>query len=397
MENRAASFSLMKQMNISLILRTVREKRTISRAQIAKETGLTPATVTNITAQLIDAGLLCEADWGKSTGGRKPVLLRFDAAHCWIAAAYFSPDEVSLMVTNLGDEVVHQTSRRLTAGDTAEQCMAFVAEQLAQYPERERIAAVGIAVHGLVDAERGVSLFAPNLGWRGVPVRELLEQRLDLPVFVENDVRLMTLAERWYGAARQLSNFAFVYVGKGLGGALVLDGKLYHGSGHGAGEIGHTTIDADGPVCSCGNRGCLQALASEEALLAAVRRAADSADTCLTADTGIGGLLCAAATGDAQAVRLLEDEARYLGLGISNIAKLFNPEAVVFAAGTPGLADYLLPAVRTQTEVRMMGSLHTEVLATALGGDAILRGAAALALDHICEDPFRYVERCRNL
>ena len=392
MENRAASFTLMKQMNISLILRTVRENRTISRAQIAKETGLTPATVTNITAQLIDAGLLCEADWGKSTGGRKPVLLRFDAAHYRIAAAYFGPDAVTLTMANLGDELLYQAERRLSPGDTVAQCVEFVAEQIAQYPERERIAAVGIAVHGMVDAERGVSLFAPNLGWRGVPVRELLEERLGLPVFVENDVRLMSLAERWYGAARQLSDFAFVYVGKGLGGALTLDGKLYHGSGHGAGEIGHTTIDADGPLCSCGNRGCLQALASEEALLAAMRRAAAGAETRLTADMDIADLLHAAETGDALAVQLLQDEARYLGLGISNIAKLFNPEAVVFAAGTPGLADRLLPMVRAQVQSRRMGSLHAEVLATKLGGDAILRGAAALALDHICADPFRFLQ-----
>lgn len=393
MENRAASFSLMKQMNISLILRTVREKCAISRAQIAKETGLTPATVTNITARLIEAGLLCEADWGKSTGGRKPVLLRFDAGQYRIAAAYFAPDGVSLRVVDLGDGLVYQNRQRLASGDTAAQCVDFVAGQLEQFAERERIVAVGIAVHGLVDAAQGVSLFAPNLGWRDVPVRALLEQRLGLPVFVENDVRLMTLSERWYGAAKQFSDFAFVYAGKGLGGALVLDGKLYRGSGHGAGEIGHTTIDADGPLCSCGNRGCLQALASEDALLAAVRReVGGGSDSCLTADADMEGLLAAAEAGDALAVRLLDDEARYLGLGISNIAKLFNPEAVVFATGTPGLAGYLLPAVRTQVQARMMDSQHTAVLATALGGDAVLRGAAALVLDYICEEPFRFLQ-----
>lgn len=389
MRNRAASFTLMKQMNIALILRTVRAHGAVSRAQIAKETGLTPATVTNITGQLIGAGLLCEADRGVSTGGRKPVLLRFDPGCCRIAAAYFGPDAVSLSVSDFAGGLLYRKSRPLTGGDTLAQCVAFVQAELAAFPQE--IAALGVAVHGLVDAEKGISLFAPNLGWRRVPVRQILEERLGLPVFVENDVRLMTLSELWYGVARELSDFVFVYAGVGLGGALVLDGKLYRGSGQGAGEIGHTTIDANGPLCSCGNRGCLQALAGEGALLAALKNAIAAGEgTVLPPDGTVADLLAAAQDGDALANRLLADQARYLGLGISNVAKLCNPQAVVLATGVPDLAAYLLPAVRAEAEARMMGSLHTDILASPQGGDGVLRGAVALVLDAMTDRPFRF-------
>lgn len=392
MENQVASFSLMKRMNTAAVLRMVRAHGAASRAQIAKETGLTPATVTNITARLIGAGFLCEADRGESTGGRKPVLLRFSPGCCRIAAAYFGPDTVSLAIADFAGHLLCHNEQKLLPGDTVRQCVDFVDRQLRRFPEFDKVAALGVAVHGLVDAENGVSVFAPNLGWEGVPVRDLLKQRLDMPVYVENDVRLMTLSELWYGAAKKLANFAFVYVGAGIGGALVIDGKLYRGSGQSAGEIGHTTIHADGSLCSCGNRGCLQALAGEGALLQALRTAAAAGEgTCLPEGAAVADVVAAAQNGDALAVRLLSDEARYLGIGIANLANLFNPEAVVFAAGAQGLAEYLLPAVQREAGQRMIRNLHTDIRASLLGGTGSLRGGVALVLDYICDDPYYFL------
>ncbi len=392
MENQVASFSLMKRINTAAVLRTVRAHGAASRAQIAKETGLTPATVTNITARLIGAGFLCEADRGESTGGRKPVLLKFSPGCCRIAAAYFGPGAVSLAVADFAGQLLWYQEQVLLPGDTVRQCIDFVDGKLRRFPEFDKVAALGVAVHGLVDAENGISIFAPNLGWEGVPVRGLLEARLDMPVYVENDVRLMTLAELWYGAAKKLTNFAFVYVGAGIGGALVIDGKLYRGSGQGAGEIGHTTIYADGPLCSCGNHGCLQAFAGEGALLQALHAAIAAGErTCLQAGATAADVLAAAQAGDGLAVRLLADESQYLGIGIANLSNLVNPEAVVFAAGVPGLADYLLPSVRREAGRRMMGGLNADIRASALDGMGSLRGAVALGTDHLFDNPYDFL------
>jgi len=130
----------------------------------------------------------------------------------------------------------------------------------------EKIAGIGVALHGLVDSDRGISIYAPNLGWKNVRLREIISDELKTEVYVENDVRAMAMGEKWYGAAKGVDNFVAVRVGDGIGASVVMDGRLYTGVTHSSGEIGHTTVDINGPRCGCGNYGCLEAMASERAI-----------------------------------------------------------------------------------------------------------------------------------
>jgi len=235
------------------------------------------------------------------------------------------------------------------------------------------IIGLGFGIPGPVDAERGVCLFSPNLGWRDLDVASYFRQAFDLPVCVDNDVRAATLGEAWLGAGRPYRTFICLTVGTGIGAGVMLDGRLWRGPGSCAGEIGHIPIDMrpDAPLCGCGRRGCLEAVASgtaiaREAGMSSAREVAD-----------------AARRGDAGAIAVLERAAAFLGLGISAAITLYNPEAVVVGGGVAGAWDLIGPVVRRTVEERTfppnLAGLRG-IFPAALGQDAGAVGAASLVL-----------------
>ncbi|MBF7081665.1 ROK family protein [Desulfallas sp. Bu1-1] len=253
------------------------------------------------------------------------------------------------------------------------------------------VKAVGMGVPGPVDADNGFIHFAPNLGWRDVPLGEIMRRRLDLPVYMDNDANLAALGEHRYGAGRGAADMVYITVSTGVGGGLILGGRVYRGAGGGAGEIGHVTVAEDGPVCRCGNRGCLEAVASGTAM---ARRAAALVDEGRGAGilAAAGGdknkisaraVARAARAGDAAALAILRDAGRYLGIAVAGLVNLLNPAAVVLGGGVMESAGLFWEPMLERVQRRSLPSSleAVRIVRAALGGESGAMGAVALAIE----------------
>ncbi|HVB30715.1 MAG TPA: ROK family protein [Gemmatimonadaceae bacterium] len=226
---------------------------------------------------------------------------------------------------------------------------------------REALLGIGIGAPGPLDRERGLVIVAPNLGWRNFPLRDRISSRLHMPATLDNDANCATVGEWWQGAARGGRHVVGLTIGTGIGGGLILDGKLYHGASDVAGEIGHTTIDLNGRHCKCGNYGCLEAYASGPAIATRAREVLVREGTeslmplmvqgnldRLTAQT----VYDAAQQGDAVADEIVRDTGRYLGAGVANLLNIFNPDVVVVAGGVTHAGDRLFVPLRAEVRRR---------------------------------------------
>jgi predicted NBD/HSP70 family sugar kinase len=239
-----------------------------------------------------------------------------------------------------------------------------------------------IALPGLVDST-GRLLVAPNLGWSDVRVPELLRERLGgppFPVEAENEANLGALAELWEGAGREFSDFIYISGELGVGAGIVVDGEPFRGAHGFGGELGHTTVDPEGDLCACGNRGCLETRVA----LGAMLRAAG-----LKPGSSVNDLASRAKAEDEQALRALADAGRWLGIGVGSAANLLNPRGVVVGGYFATLAKWLLPGLREELDARVLAAEWDapRVVISALGAEAAVRGAAALALRRVFADP----------
>jgi glucokinase len=249
--------------------------------------------------------------------------------------------------------------------------------------------AVGLGVPCTIDRERGMAIIAVNLEFADVPIRDLMSERLGMPVLVDNDANLALLAEHRFGAARGARNAAMLTIGTGIGGGLLLDGQLYHGSTGGAGELGHIVIEQDGPRCqgNCPNRGCVEALASGTAIasegLAAAERTPDSAlGRALTRGEAIDGMVVteAALAGDATAAEVLALAGRRIGVALASIANALDPDVIVIGGGVIRAGELLVAPAREELVARALPPMNaTRVVAAELGPEAGMIGAATMA------------------
>jgi glucokinase len=253
------------------------------------------------------------------------------------------------------------------------------------------ILGVGVGAPGPLDTKRGVVLLTPNLGWVNMPLRQLIHDRLGLPAALDNDANCAVLGEWWVGAARGARHAIGITIGTGIGGGLIIDGQLYHGASDVAGEIGHTTIDTEGRRCKCGNYGCLEAYASGPNIaLRAVEELEAGAESRLR--TLVGGDLRkitaqtvyqAAANGDELALEVVNDTAKFLGVGIGNLLNVFNPEVVVVCGGVTLAGDHLFEPLRREVARRAFKPAVTacRIVPGELAGTAGVYGAAKVFLD----------------
>lgn len=395
MINSKGSFSAMKSMNTALVLNKIREHGSVSRATIAKETGLTAATVTNITAALIKCKMVVESDTGLSTGGRKPILLALNTEKYRICSAYISPNTVEFVVANFDADILSYSKTALVGNERVSACADYIESEFKAYFANgdEVPMGIGVALHGIVDSDGGRLMFAPNLDWNNVEVRAMLEKRLNIPVFIENDVRMMTLGEMWYGVAKNISDFAYVYVGDGIGGAIVMRGELYRGFESGAGEIGHCTVEPNGEMCSCGNRGCVQTIASDAAMIKHMHKLLGTAESELTAKSNCEDIADAYIEHtDPIAEKVLTTEAKYLGIAVANFINMFNPMMVVVDSDTKNFGRAVMPLLIKEVENRKMKHIESkcELRYSYLGGKAVLKGGIAMVLKNMFENPPEY-------
>src|SRR3954462_6759465 len=330
----SGSLRSLRELNRLRVLEVVRERGDVSGADIARHTGLSRSTVSSLIAELSRDGVVVERATGSSAqGGRPPVLLTLDPGAGAVVGLHFDHGSLRVAVADLAHTILAEAQRDLDVDHDAEEGLeaagllvdAVLADAGAA---RDRVLGAGVALAGPVDAEPGTvggSTILP--GWAGIEVAAELERRLEMPVHVDNDANLGALAESVLGAGRDASEIAYLMLSSGIGAGLILGGRLYRGAGGTAGEIGHVLVDEQGPMCRCGNRGCLETFAGSGALLDLLRRPG------LTAD----GMVDAAVAGDPGCQRVLADAGRVVGRAVAALCNQFNPELVV-VGGPPAAA-----------------------------------------------------------
>jgi len=278
------------------------------------------------------------------------------------------------------------------AEGVVDRIVALIAQTMSDVIAKERAQAtdflgIGVGAPGPLDRDRGIVVIAPNLGWVNFPLRDAISDRIRLPVTLDNDANCATVGEWWRGAARGARNAVGITIGTGIGGGVILDGELYHGSSDVAGEIGHTTIDSTGRYCKCGNYGCLEAYASGTAIAArarealerdeasALRKMVDGDLAKLTAAT----VYQAAHDGDALAREIVHDTARFLGTGIANILNILNPDVVVITGGVTKAGERLFEPLRAEVKRRAFrpAVAACRIVPGELDGSAGMVGAVA--------------------
>lgn len=257
--------------------------------------------------------------------------------------------------------------------------------------DKASIQAIGIGAPGPLDPETGIVIFAPNLGWRDVPLKAELQARTGLPTFVDNDVNVGTLGEHAFGAAQGVQNVVGIFVGTGIGGGIILKGELFHGASKTAGEIGHIIVKADGPRCGCGTRGCLEAIASRTAMAKQFRKAIQkkgkkSVLTKLTdGDLSVirsGVLVKAIRAKDKVTLKVFKKATKYLGIGIGSIVNFLNPDMIVLGGGVvEALDDTFIDNIRSYAEKYALPNTlkGVQIVRAKLGDNSGILGAAALA------------------
>jgi glucokinase-like ROK family protein len=358
--------------------------------------------VSSIVSELIDKGLVRETVLQKDRLGRPGMLLTLDPNGGAAIAVEIGVDFTSVLLT---DFVAKPLWHKRTPVDPRidQAAILVLAEALIQEAVQHAAASnarplgIGVGIPGLVDIQCGTLIFAPNLKWRHVPLRHMWNQRFDLPVFIENDANAAALGEYYFGVAREVKNFIYVNAGIGLGGGIMLDGKLFRGHRGYAGEIGHMMIEPNGLPCACGRRGCWETVVSPRAILRQIQATLQHGATSLIRDLAqddidnitFDQVVVAAEAGDAIALNALYSVAKWLGIGIANLVNVFNPEMVVLG-GTLTRASKLWEPVLTATvqELALKQPLETfKLIMSAHGADACVVGAVALVLDDILRYP----------
>jgi len=399
---------LNKQSNEIAILNTIREYGPISRVKIAKSLKLSSATITKYINGLIQAGIVKEDGWEPSKGGRMPVLLRIAPEAMYAIGVDLGGANLRVVVVNLENNIVAKITKKTNADEGRDKVFRRVIDTIHEAIEhskieKEKIKGIGIGISGLIDHQRGVSLYCPNIeGWENVPVKRLVEEEFAVDTSVEDSSRAMALAEHWSGVARGIDNFIFVNVGVGIGCAIFIHGKLYRGIGGIAGEFGHITIDEAGPRCNCGNYGCLETLASGPAISRRARQAIEEGVVSLIEKLAEGKLeditpeivVEATKRGDKLAFNIMEKTGEYLGIGIADMINIFNPELIVIGAGVSQAGDILLKPLKRTVKARALelSSSMTNIKVSQLGNNGGALGAAIMVLKDIFEPSLDVIE-----
>lgn len=386
------------------VITALRQRGALSRSDLARITGYSRAKMTAIVSKLVERGILSEIGEGESQGGRRPRMLHFNPSQGYVAGVDLGATSIDIALADLSGALLERSGEPADVRNGPEVVLDRVCALLQQLMQRrgigpEQIYAIGIGVPGPVQFATGL-LIAPPLmpEWDAYPIRHMLRQTFSAArVVVDNDVNVMALGELRSGAGVGIENFIVVKIGTGIGAGIVCHGSVYRGSDGCAGDVGHICVEPHGPVCRCGNVGCVEAMAAGPAIAARALDAAQSGKsnllaarrqanggTLIGADVGV-----AAAAGDRVAMEIIQDSGRMIGEALAGMVNFFNPRLILLGGSVSSIGHQLLSSIR-QTVLRRSPPLSTKDLRidyAALGRDAGLSGAVALALEHVFVEP----------
>ncbi|WP_312984298.1 N-acetylglucosamine repressor [Atlantibacter sp.] len=351
---------LVKQLNSAAVYRLIDQHGPISRIQIAEQSQLAPASVTKITRQLIERGLIKEVDQQASTGGRRAISIITETRGFQAIGVRLGRHDATLTLFDLSSKALAEEHFALPER-TQETLEDALLNAIAQFSENNlrkirELIAISVILPGLVDPDTGVVRYMPHIDVENWPLVEKLEKRFNLPCFVGHDIRSLALAEHYFGATRDCDDSILVRVHRGTGAGIISNGRIFIGRNGNVGEIGHIQVDPLGERCHCGNFGCLETIAANAAIEARVRHLLERGyQSRLTVDDCNIDAICKAANkGDPLASEVIEHVGRHLGKAIAIAINLFNPQKVVIAGEIISAEKVLLPAIE--------GCINTQVL-----------------------------------
>jgi N-acetylglucosamine repressor len=361
--------------NERLVVRTLYDLGPISRAEVARLTGLTRTTVSDVVASLLDEGVVREIGRGPSSGGKAPILLEVDDDARLVVGLDLGEQRFAGSLVNLRGEI-RRTVELAVDGRDGDAALALVFDLLDQLLDGSTapLLGIGIGTPGLVDSRTGTIRRAVNLDWRDLPLGSIVAERYDVPVNVANDSQAAALAEYTYAGGDRVPNLIAIRVGRGVGAGLILRGSLFQGDGSGAGEIGHVVVvDDDGALCHCGRIGCLETVAGMRAI--ETRAAAATGHP-----TDLAAVRAAIDAGEAWAIAVADEAGAALGRAIAGLIGALDIRRIVLLGPVTELGDAWLAAVRREARTRALALLadDIEIAVARPTTNVVIRGASAL-------------------
>lgn len=389
----------LKKLNRMTIVNIIRDNEFISRQQIAELTGLTPAAITGIIRELIMMGFVTEVGLGESQGGRRPVELKFNCRAGYVIGIEVTSQEIAIAIADLKNYPHYITRINVDMSDPSvaiDKLVAAVEDIIfSEEQKNKKFLGVAIAFPGLIKVNEGIIKRSVNLGkkWTNILLKDALEKRLGIPVFIENNPKVATMGEKWFGGGTCCENLIYINMGEGISAGIMLEDCIIQGSRGFAGQIGHTVMIEQGPLCNCGNRGCLEAICGIPAL---VRKVHEELPYINGEDAlrkrfemynkiSINDIIEIALLEQSYAREILRQAGKYVALATANLINLFNPDEVFIGGKLAAAAEIFIEEFRETISSHVFPEVGeaTTINISTLGEDSGVVGACALALKNL--------------
>lgn len=374
---------MVRQHNLAALLRLVESAGPISRAELSRVSGLSQPTVSGATDGLLRTGLVEVIGEGDSTGGRRPVLLRYNAGAGYVVGVDLGGTNLKLCLTDLSGRVLRRhdepTPNASVQGAVVNTLMSSVERLVREAGVAWKdVLGIGVGAPGVTDPETGLVNLAPAVGWDRTPVKQLLSERFGLPCQVDNDVNAATLAEMVFGRGREFGDFVFMAIGTGIGAGIVIGGRIHRGQNCAAGEVGYLVIDHRWHPESVSGFGCFESMAAAPAIARRAREAIPELGDGATCGE-VESLFDLARQGHPAALKVVEEVAGYMGAALANLAVVLDPDAIILGGGVSRAGEILVEPVKRK--LQELSPIVPGIYVSSLGSEAGMLGAAALAIE----------------
>jgi len=393
---RTGDLKLIQELNRSIILKTIRHYGPISRSEIAKRNKISPTTVTAAVRKLLKQELVREDSMGVSSGGRKPILVRFSPESRFIIGVAITNSSIKIANINLEAKVRKQKIfpiYNLVGKSFVDYLLKSIGQFLEEYSDLTKCIGISIISPGIINVDIGIIYENTKLKLKNIPLKEMVEKRFKLKTWLENDANAIALAEKQFGAYRKFKNLVYVTIGDGVGAGIIVNGSIVRGCSGGTGEFGHTSIDRNGIYCDCGNRGCLENYINWPAIYSKVLSSVVQGKHTMMLELAKGDInrvtpsifRYALKKDDQLAKEIMEEASGYLATGIVNLINLLNPDIIIFGGKVAYDNHFLLSRVKKLVFKQAMDILTNKlkICSTSLGENFRMTAAATIPLQEI--------------
>jgi len=373
---------IIRKWNLSNIFKAIRKQGPISRIELTEITGCSAGTVSNHVRTLIRKGFVIETEKGISSGGRKPIQLMINPNKAYIFSIEIEVNQIKIVMFDLEIKVATKSIIPIIYKDNYKKTLKQVFFEMDKMMEEknlklDNLLGIGVAVPGLIDKEKGILEFAPNLGWKNVYISKIFKDKYNLPVILDNEAKATAIGEREF-IYPKMDNMVFISINEGIGCGVILNGELYRGASGNAGEFGHIIVDTNGPLCHCGNKGCWETLASESYIVNRYLKLSNSNKELTKKEIYQLGK-----NGDKKIIEIFNEAGRNIGAGLVNIINGLSPELLVIGGGIVEIKDYVYEEIIKKLEENALSISYRSVKIkfSKLGSLAAVYGMADLIIN----------------